>query len=238
MIPLISVIIPVLNEAYYLPETLTSLTNYQCCEVIIVDGGSNDESLAIAKRSGCRTVSGPRGRARQMNLGAQKSTAELLLFLHADTLVPEDFTHLIPATLARQDVVAGAFSLRISSCKTSLQLISWGATLRSRMLTLPYGDQGIFTSRKKFYQAGGFPEMEIMEDYVFIQRIKRLGKIVTLKEQVTTSARRWEHVGIVKTTLINQLIVIGYHLKVSPASLARFYQRTRGIGQKQKHNTL
>ena len=228
----VSIIIPAINEAGCIGRAVRCARQSGVREVIVVDGGSNDESMAIARKSGCRMVSGPRGRGRQMNLGVQKSTAELLLFLHADTVVPENFIQLITSTLARKDVAAGAFSLRINTRCTALQLVGWGATLRSRLLALPYGDQGIFTSREYFNQVEGFPEMEIMEDYVFIQRIKNLGKIVTLREQVTTSARRWENVGIVRTTLINQLIVIGYHLKLPPATLARFYQRARGIGQK------
>ncbi|MFW2364881.1 MAG: TIGR04283 family arsenosugar biosynthesis glycosyltransferase [Desulforhopalus sp.] len=232
MNPLISIIIPTVNEEQTLPRTLAPLKFCGQCEVLVVDGGSNDGTLAIANTYGCRTISGPRGRARQMNRGVEESTGDVLLFLHADTLLPGNFFTQITRTLKISDVAAGAFSLSFDSRQRSLAIISWGANLRSRLFSLPYGDQGLFTSRKNFSAVGGFPEMEIMEDFVFIRKMRRFGRVITLQDQVITSARRWENIGVLKTTFINQLIIAGYRLGIPPATLARYYQRAQGVLKK------
>jgi hypothetical protein len=110
------------------------------------------------------------------------------------------------------------------------------ANLRSRLLHLPYGDQALFTTKKEFFAVGGFPEIEIMEDFVFLQKMKKNGRILILPECVQTSARRWQNMGILQTTVINQLIVIGYRIGVSPSLLAGWYRRLRGIGQNKRKN--
>ena len=225
----ISIIIPTLNEEEVLGRTLTRLQDKKNCEVIVVDGGSSDATLALAQKAGCRTISSPKGRGRQMNLGAAEAKGEVLLFLHADTLLPEEFPGLILDAITRPAVAAGAFSLAIDSPSKSLAAIAYLANLRSRFLHLPYGDQALFTSRSMFNAIGGFPEMEIMEDFVFIQTIKKEGKIVILPERATTSARRWQNMGIIRTTLINQLIVCGHSLGVPPVMLAGWYRRMRGV---------
>jgi rSAM/selenodomain-associated transferase 2 len=229
MTPFISIIIPTLNEEKNLAHTLQPLRNINGCEVIIVDGGSSDGTVSLAREAGCRTIDSSRGRGRQMNTGAGAATAEILLFLHADTVLPANFEQLILQTLARQDIVAGAFSLGFDSQANSLACIAWGANLRSRFLHLPYGDQALFTSRTCFHAVGGFPEMEIMEDFVFVKRIRKKGRIAILPEKVITSARRWQNLGILRTTLINQLILCSHGLGVPPATLARWYQRMRGL---------
>jgi hypothetical protein len=167
-----------------------------------------------------------------MNLGVNMSRGELLLFLHGDTVVPDNFIEMVARTLAMPDVAAGAFSLGFDSRRRSLALIGWGANLRSRVFSLPYGDQGLFTSRTNFLAVGGFDEMEIMEDFVFIKKMRRCGRIITLRDPVITSARRWENMGVLKTTLINQLIIIGYRFGVAPATLAGWYQHARGIDRR------
>jgi rSAM/selenodomain-associated transferase 2 len=227
----ISVIIPTLNEEDVLGKTLSLLQkNRKNCEVIVVDGGSNDTTLALAQKADCKIISSDKGRARQMNLGAAEAKGEVLLFLHADTLLPDDFPGLILEAISQPDVAAGAFSLAIDSPSKSLTTIALLANLRSRFLHLPYGDQALFTHRNMFQAIGGFPEMEIMEDFVFIRKIKKMGKIIVLPECAITSARRWQNMGIVQTTLINQLIICGYGLGVPPAILAKWYRRMRGIG--------
>ena len=165
-----------------------------------------------------------------MNLGAAKATGEVFLFLHADTLLPDNFSRLVLETVNRPNVAAAAFSLAIDSPSKSLAAIACLANLRSRFLHLPYGDQALFTHRNMFYAIGGFPEIEIMEDFVFIRNMKKKGKIIILPECATTSARRWQNMGIMRTTLINQLIVCGYGLGFPPVILAKWYQRMRGIG--------
>lgn len=236
MKPILSVIIPTVNEVHALPRTLAPLRSTPQVEIIVVDGGSNDGTVKFAGSRGCRTVTGPRGRGLQLNRGVKEARGELLLFLHADTLVPDNFTELVTRTLAVADVAAGAFSLGFDSRRRSLALIGWGANLRSKIFSLPYGDQGIFTSRTNFLAVGGFAEMEIMEDFVFVKKMRSCGRIVTLREKVITSARRWENIGILKTTLINQFIILGYLFGVPPPTLAGWYQRARGIDQRRDRN--
>ncbi len=232
MTPSLSVIIPTLNEEEIIEKTLANLLLSSSCEAIVVDGGSSDATLALAENAGCKTISSPCGRGIQMNLGAGKATTEVLLFLHADTLLPQGFHELVLAAAARPAFAAGAFSLAIDSPSKSLATIASMANLRSRLLHLPYGDQALFTTRQMFSAVGGFPELEIMEDFVFLQKIKKNGKIIILPECVKTSARRWQNIGIVRTTIINQLIVIGYKIGIPPATLAGWYRRMRGIGQR------
>ncbi|MEE4313089.1 MAG: TIGR04283 family arsenosugar biosynthesis glycosyltransferase [Desulfofustis sp.] len=229
MSPALAVIIPALNEEEQLPATLDALSGEPSLEIVVADGGSTDTTVALARSAGCRVVGGPPGRGRQLNIGVAASTAELLLFLHADTRLPPGFAATVEQTLARREVALGAFSLAIDSNAPSHVLLARLANLRSRWLSLPYGDQALFTTRMRFEQVGGFPEIEIMEDFVFVRRMRRVGRIVTLPERATTSARRWHNLGVVQTTLINQLIVCGYAAGVKPARLARWYRRLRGV---------
>jgi len=230
----LSIIIPTLNEEDVLGKTLAHIQDKQGekhCEVIVVDGGSNDASLTLARKAGCKIISTPKGRGRQMNIGAAEATGKVLLFLHADTLLPDNFPSLILGAISQPIVAAGAFSLAIDSPSKGLAAIAYLANLRSRFLHLPYGDQALFTSSKMFKAIGGFPEMEIMEDFVFMQKIKKEGKIIILPDCATTSARRWQNIGIVRTTFTNQLIVCGYSLGVAPSILAKWYRRMRGVGK-------
>lgn len=230
----LSIIIPTLNEEQVLGKTLARLgkqKNSEVIEVIVVDGGSSDTTLALAEKAGCRTISSAKGRGRQMNAGAAAARGEVLLFLHADTLLPDNFFQLILDAVHLPSFAAGAFSLAIDSPAKSLATIAWFANLRSRLLQLPYGDQALFVSKRMFDAIGRFPEMAIMEDFVFIRKIRKTGKIIILTERVMTSARRWQNIGIVRTTLINQAIVCGYRLGVPPATLAGWYRRMRGVGR-------
>ncbi len=228
MTPAISIIIPTLNEENVIDKILTKLLANRNCEIIVVDGGSNDATLALAEKTGCKTLLGPSGRGAQMNFGAAHASAEILLFLHVDTLLPDNFAALVLAAVARPDFAAGAFSLAIDSPSRNLSFIAGMANLRSRLLHLPYGDQALFTTRQMFMAIGGFAEIAIMEDFVFIENVKKRGTIFILPELATTSARRWQNMGIVQTTIINQLIVIGYRMGIPPATLAGWYQRVRG----------
>ena len=225
----LAIIIPTLNEAQSLPGTLAPLLAQPGIEVIVVDGGSSDATLALAETAGCRVLKASRGRGRQMNVGAVATTAPVLLFLHADTLLPPTFQHRIAETLNRPGVSGGAFSLAIAGGRPTLTAIAHLANLRSRLLGLPYGDQALFTSRSLFARVGGYPEMEIMEDVVLVRRLSRLGRVVILPEIAITSARRWQNLGLLRTTGINQLILLGYALGVPTAALARWYLRLRGV---------
>ena len=221
----ISVIIPAYNEERALPATLDRLLRQPGeCEIILVDGGSSDRTRDIAKAEPrIRQLSAPKGRASQMNAGARVASGEWLLFLHADTQLPPNFRELIVTTLKHPQVVAGAFELAIDGRERSLRWVEILVKLRSHLLSLPYGDQGIFISKQAFLTSGGFANIPIMEDFEFIQRLKQQGHIAIAPGTVTTSGRRWQKLGVWQTTLINQLVIAGYYLGISPRKLRDFY---------------
>jgi rSAM/selenodomain-associated transferase 2 len=224
---IISIIIPVLNEGAIIKQTLAQLTQHSEIEIIVVDGGSKDDTVAIA-RSAAKviTVTG-KGRAGQMNAGADLAQSDLLLFLHADTQLPPNFIELVTQTLNQKKVIAGAFELAIDGSDISLRGLEMLVKLRSHLFSLPYGDQAIFIFKKAFQEAGRFADLPIMEDFEFIQRIKSQGKIAIAPAAVTTSRRRWQKLGIWQTTAINQLMIAGYYLGISPAKLSKFYRNNR-----------
>jgi rSAM/selenodomain-associated transferase 2 len=160
------------------------------------------------------------GRGRQMNAGAAVTTGEFLLFLHADTLPPVDYQKLIRQTLEQPGVVAGAFQLRIDAPNRLLRAIEWFVNLRSRWLSLPYGDQGLFMRADTFRDMGGYADIPAMEDYELVRRLAKRGRIRLAPASVRTSARRWLHQGVVCATMVNQACIIGYHLGVNPCRLA------------------
>jgi rSAM/selenodomain-associated transferase 2 len=221
----LSVIIPALNEADNIRATLRSLRTDPESEIIVVDGGSSDATRDIALAEGVTVLRTPRGRARQQNLGATAASGEILFFLHADTQAPPDYAGLIRRALQTPGVSAGAFSLAIAGDRPGLQAVAAIANLRSRWLHLPYGDQGLFLPVRLFFRLGGFPEQPIMEDYILVRHAQRHGRVLTLPETVLTSGRRWQQVGLWQTTYINQLMILGYHLGVAPATLVRLYRR-------------
>lgn len=224
----LTIIIPVLNEADNLGRILTRLESSSEVEVIVVDGGSSDDTVAIAKSYGHQVIiSQQRGRAFQMNLGAAKAKGDILLFLHADTLLPSNYLELIRQTIAQPETIAGAFRLQIQGEQKSLRLIETLVNLRSHYLSFPYGDQGIFLLATTFKTMGGFPLIPIMEDFELIYQLRRRGKIKIIPQSVLTSGRRWQRLGVFKTTLINQLIILGYLWGISPEKLAKFYTVTR-----------
>ncbi|MBN2808339.1 MAG: TIGR04283 family arsenosugar biosynthesis glycosyltransferase [Deltaproteobacteria bacterium] len=226
-VPRLSIVIPVLNEADNLPFTLKRLRLAQfrgIVEVIVVDGGSTDDSLLVAERAGCRVLSCAAGRGRQMNAGARAARGRYLLFLHADTLLPPDYLPLICCCLSRPGVAAGAFSLALADGRSSFRLLEKFISWRSRLLGWPYGDQAFFLERSRFEQVGGFWEEELLEDVELLRKIRREGRVVVLSSVVVTSARRWLQLGIFWTTLINQLVMSGYFLGLPPEYLARLYR--------------
>lgn len=225
----ISVIIPALNEADNISETLSSIGRGSNTEVIVVDGGSHDDTVSIAKTLGARVINGLPSRSRQMNQGADAASGDVLLFLHADTRLPENFDRHILGVIKLPGVVAGAFSLHIDSPVPALRFIEGMANWRSRYLRMPYGDQAIFMLSVTFRELGGFPDIPIMEDFELIQRLRKKGNIVTLPEPVQTSARRWLNCGVLKTTLINQLIIVSYFMGISPVAIARLYSGRKRI---------
>ncbi|MGB7442632.1 MAG: TIGR04283 family arsenosugar biosynthesis glycosyltransferase [Coleofasciculaceae cyanobacterium] len=222
----ISIIIPVLNEANKIQSILTRVLEAgNSLEVIVVDGGSQDETVAIVQSLGVKVLSTTAGRAQQMNAGAAIATGNILLFLHADTYLPTDFETLVQQALQKSGTVAGAFRLRIDSQLWGLRLIEKMVNWRSQFFSMPYGDQAIFVKSTLFREIGGFPQLPIMEDFELMQRLHRLGKVTIVPAAVLTSGRRWQKLGVVKTTLINQLIIIGYLCGVPPATLVNWYRR-------------
>ena len=221
----ISVIIPTFNEADDLPRTLGRLRDGENLEVLVVDGGSTDGTTEIAERNGCRVLDSPPGRALQMNSGAGAASGSILLFLHGDTCLPPGFDSTVLSVLQEPGVVAGAFGLRIGGAGLSLRIVERAVSIRSRILQMPYGDQGIFIQKKTFQELGGFARLPIMEDFEFVRRLRRRGRIRIAALPVTTSGRRWQELGPWRTTWINQKVILGYCLGVSPERLAAWYTR-------------
>jgi len=225
----ISVIIPAINEADNIAKTIKSIGPGNKKEVIVVDGGSNDDTVGIAKSLGARVITSAPPRAWQMNRGAAQATGDVLLFLHADTRLPERFEEFVLNSFKQPGTVAGAFDLRIDSDIPALRLIERLANWRSRCLKTPYGDQAIFILSRVFRQVGGFPDIPIMEDFELVRRLRKQGEIATLPVPVSTSPRRWQNLGILKTTLINQLVIATYFMGVAPEVIARRYGRSKGV---------
>jgi len=225
----ISIIIPVLNESAGINNTLEHLSgliavNGLPAEIIVVDGDQEGKTIAAIKDDKVITVVGKPGRGRQMNRGAALSKGEILLFLHADTLLPDDGLTLIAGACADLPFTAGAFDLAIDSERPIFRLIEKTASLRSRMTRIPYGDQAFFFDAGYFHAIGGFAEIPFLEDVEIMRRIKKRGeKIVFLNRSVHTSARRWEKDGAIKRTLRNRLLVFLYCAGMAPERLAKLY---------------
>ena len=226
-LPLISVIIPTLNEEENIAGCLGNTQGALNVERIVVDGGSRDRTVEIARSCGAKVLTSPTGRARQMNAGAEVASGDLFLFLHADTLLPKRFDGWVRQVLAQPGVAAGAFEFRLDATSRGLRIIEQVANWRSRRLQLPYGDQAIFIRSALFREIGGFPDLPIMEDFEFIRRLKRKGRILTLPRPAITSARRWRRRGLWKTTLINELVLVAYYLGISASRIHRFARPNR-----------
>ncbi len=221
----VSVIIPVLNEAGQIRATLGSVCAECPHEIIVVDGGSADATIAVARAAGATTVlrAAP-GRSRQMNAGAARASGNVVLFLHADTLLPNGWSAIVSDTLRCSRVAAGAFRFRIAGSFAAKRIVEWAVQFRSHWFQKPFGDQALFLRRAVFEELGGFADLPIMEDYEFVLRLRRRGLILTVPAPATTSGRRWHRLGWIRTTLINRLMVVGFRIGVNPRRLARLYR--------------
>jgi len=222
--PLLSVIIPTLNEARVLGTTLEKLQHSDNVEIIVIDAGSQDGTGDIATRYGAKLLTITTGRADQFNTGVKHSKGRYLLFLHADTLLPQNYSHLIHSALADPSTVAGAFRFKTDVSSIAMRIVEWGTNFRSAILKWPYGDQGLFMERRVFDEMGGFSRIPIMEDFELIRRLRHRGNIVTLADEAITSARRWQNLGIVRTIIVNQLMIAGFLIGVPTETLKRLYR--------------
>lgn len=225
--PWLSIIIPTLGTEEGLAAAIDSAGPSGATEVIIVAAQHTGQVLETAARAGAQLMSATVGRANQMNAGAAVARGGCLLFLHADTVLPAGFEQEIEHVLQDPQVVGGAFRLHIDSPRSSMRWIERGVDLRTRLRNMPYGDQAIFVRRPVFDALGGFRVWPIMEDYEFVRRVRRQGRLAYLAAAVRTSPRRWERLGPWRTTCINQLMVLGYHAGVPVERLARFYRRQK-----------
>jgi rSAM/selenodomain-associated transferase 2 len=226
MSPQLSIILPTLNEASGILTTLEALQTMrrQCVDVIVCDGGSDDATAALAAPLADRVLSGPRGRARQMNAGAAAARGEVLLFLHADTLLPEQANRLVLEGLETSGRLWGRFDVRIGGRPWLLGIVAFFMNCRSRWTGIATGDQAIFVRRETFDALGGFPDQPLMEDIELSKRLRRLGPPLCLREKVVTSGRRWERGGVWRTIWLMWRLRWLYWRGVSAEMLAEKYQ--------------
>ena len=220
-------VIPALNEARVIGPLVRDLLAQGAHEVIVADGGSRDDTPGMAGRAGAVVTSAPAGRGRQLNAGAALATGEILLFLHADVRPPAGALPSLVRALGEGRGDWGAFSAAIDSRRPFLRLIYAMANVRSRLLRLPYGDQGIFTFRERFDAVGGYRDFPIMEDVDLVRRLNRTGRMVLLPERITVSARRYRREGALYTTLRNWFLLTRFLLGADPRRLASWYPHRR-----------
>lgn len=222
---MLSIVIPCLNEADGIAATLAALAplRHRGSEVIVVDGGSHDGTAELATGHADLVVTASRGRATQMNAGARRARGEILLFLHADTVLPDMADALVIDGLKRSRRGWGRFDVAIAARHPLLRVVEAFMNLRSRTTGIATGDQAVFVTRSLFTATGGYPEIALMEDVAFSRRLKRFGPPLCLKHRVTTSGRRWEKHGIVRTIVLMWGLRLAYWLGADPARLAARY---------------
>ena len=217
-----------LNEQQSIAATLSALrAGAPDAEIIVVDGGSDDDSPRVARTACDILLEAPRGRANQLNAGAARASAEVLAFVHADTIVPRTFAADIAAAMRNPAVAGGRFDLLLDNPALPYRLIGWLISVRSRLSKTGTGDQAIFVRRAVFERLGGFPNIEICEDLDFARKLKRAGPVACLRSRVVTSARRWQRAGLLRTVVRMWTIRLGYLAGVPPARLRRWYANVR-----------
>jgi rSAM/selenodomain-associated transferase 2 len=225
----ISIVMPVLNEAPDIEEALRALQplRRRGHELIVVDGGSRDGSARLAALQADRVLGSERGRANQMNHGARAARGDVLLFLHADTSLPERASELVLEEMVRTGRQWGRFDVRIDSTRWLLRIVGGLMNLRSRLTGICTGDQAIFVSRRLFFNVGGFPSIALMEDIALSRRLRRASRPLCLAATVRASPRRWERDGTLRTILLMWWLRLRYWFGASPARLARIYDERR-----------
>lgn len=228
-LPLLSVVMPVLDEAAVVASSLAGLQALRAAggEVIVVDGGSRDATPAIAAPLADRVLEAPRGRATQMNAGAQAARGAIIVFLHADTAVPPGALESLPARLEASGLSWGRFDVSIAGADPMLALVALLMNARSRLTGIATGDHAMFARRDAFERAGGFPEIALMEDVALSKALKRESPPLCLRERVVTSGRRWEKHGTLRTILLMWRLRLAYALGADPRRLARRYDVER-----------
>jgi rSAM/selenodomain-associated transferase 2 len=224
--PVLSIVVPVLDEATGIVATLQALAALREAgtEVIVVDGGSADTTVALARPWADAVLESPRGRARQMNAGAARARAAALLFLHADTRLPAQADRLVAAALADGRAAWGRFDVTIAGRAPMLRVVAALMNLRSRLSGIATGDQAMFMTRAAFDAVGGFADQPLMEDIELSRRLRRLGRAVCLREHVVTSGRRWERRGVWRTIVLMWRLRLLYWLGVGAERLAPHYR--------------
>ncbi|MBU4001765.1 MAG: TIGR04283 family arsenosugar biosynthesis glycosyltransferase [Proteobacteria bacterium] len=225
--PYVSVIIPALNEEQNLQNAIRSAED-EAAEILVVDGGSTDATVGRALGTGARVLKTGRGRALQQNSGAKEAKGKVLLFLHADTLLPEGYVNHVFDLLLNKKVILGAFRFKTTLHTPLMRFFEKAVHVRSTIFQMPYGDQGLFLKKKTFQTLGGFPDTPIAEDLLLVRRAVKLGRVAIAPAAALTSGRRWEKKGIFRTFLINQMVVMGLAMGVSPGKLASLYHHKAG----------
>jgi len=225
MRPRLAIVVPVLDEAEAIVATLDALAPLRArgAELIVVDGGSGDGTPALAAARADRVLSCTRGRARQMNAGAAASRAEVLLFLHADTLLPEAADAAVLGAVQR-GAVWGRFDVAIGGPPPMLRVVAAMMNLRSRLSGIATGDQALFMTRTAFDAVGGYPDQPLMEDVEITSRLRRRSRPACIRRSILTSARRWQSRGPWRTILLMWRLRLAYWFGASPADLERQYR--------------
>jgi len=212
-----------LNEAASIQAAVSAALRAGVHEIIVVDGGSCDQTMELARSAGAVVDTAPRGRATQQNRGAQKAVGDILWFVHADCRPDADCVRQVREALTDERVMAGAFRQRIDARGWLYRWLERGNAFRASRLGMPYGDQGLFFRRSLFESLGGFPEVPILEDYLLMRQARRLTAPILLTGPLHVSARRWQQRGAICQTLRNWSMVAATEMGIAPARLARFY---------------